>query len=72
MADLLGGNIVNISVIQSYTVSTARLAGGIVKIKLQKPGKSGCSLSSFHRAFENHARGHEKEFTYLNPNGLAL
>jgi len=72
MADFLGSNIVNVSVIQSYTVGTARFAGGIVKIKLQKSGKSGCLLSSFHCAFENHSRGHEKEFTYLNPNGLAL
>lgn len=39
MANLLGGDIVNVSVVQSYTIGTTRLAGRVVKIKLQEPVK---------------------------------
>lgn len=45
MGNLLGGDIVNVSVIQSYSIGTARLAGRVVKIKLQEPAKSGLITS---------------------------
>ena len=68
MTNHFGADIVNVSVIHCYTIMPAWLASGVIKIKLQKPGNS-----SFHPAFENNFREHEKEFCmYLNPNGLAL
>lgn len=38
---LLGGDIVNVSVVQNYTVGTTRLSSRVEKIELQKPAESG-------------------------------